>query len=208
MNSMIHRAIVNSLEKLMVEGSSDWFGLLDHIATGLSHPGVILDRRSKIGPSVATFRELSHDEIDRRSRLTGVLFSQIGLDNRWNWYKKTFCGDEYHSLRMMSEQTADFTGYFKDELKREITENPTEASLQDHDSSCHIIHFTGNLTWRTLIEYLRFMRDETYTTYSSRLRGTDQIIRVRTIMNDIDLPDMFNNERILQLTIPVDLAKK
>ena len=201
---MIHRAIVNSLEKLMVEGSSDWFGLLDHIATGLSHPGVILDRRSKIGPSVATFRELSHDEIDRRSRMTGVLFSQLGLDNRWNWYKKTFNDHEYHSDRMMSEQTADFIGYFKGELKREIIENPTEASLQDHDSSSHIIQFTGNLTWRTLIEYLRFLKDETSSSSNVRLRGTDQIIRVRTIMNEIDLPDMFNNERNLQVTQSVD----
>ena len=109
---------------------------------------------------------------------------------------------------MMSEQTADFIGYFKGELKREIIENPTEASLQDHDSSSHIIQFTGNLTWRTLIEYLRFLKDETSSSSNVRLRGTDQIIRVRTIMNEIDLPDMFNNERILQLTIPVDLAKK
>ena len=104
---------------------------------------------------------------------------------------------------MMSEQTADFIGYFKGELKREIIENPTEASLQDHESSSHIIHFTGNLKWRTLIEYLRFLKDETNTTSSVRLRGTDQIIRVRTIMNDIDLPEMFNNERNLQVTQPV-----
>jgi hypothetical protein len=203
MNQMIHRSIVNSLEKHVVEEGGDWFGILEHIATGLDHPGVIWDRRSKIGPSVASFRELSHDEIDRRSRLTGVLFSQLGLDNRWNWYKKTFNDHEYHSERMMSEQTADFIGYFKDELKREIIENPTEASLQDHESSSHIIHFTGNLKWRTLIEYLRFLKDETNTTSSVRLRGTDQIIRVRTIMNDIDLPEMFNNERNLQVTQPV-----
>jgi hypothetical protein len=193
MNQMIHRSIVNSLEKHVDEEGGDWFGILEHIATGLDHPGVIWDRRSKIGPSVASFRELSHDEIDRRSRLTGVLFSQLGLDNRWNWYKKTFNDHEYHSERMMSEQTADFIGYFKGELKREIIENPTEASLQDHESSSHIIHFTGNLKWRTLIEYLRFLKDETSS--SSNLRGTDQIIRTRTIMNDIDLPDMFNNER-------------
>ena len=203
MNQMIHRSIVNSLEKHVDEEGGDWFGILEHIATGLDHPGVIWDRRSKIGPSVASFRELSHDEIDRRSRLTGVLFSQLGLDNRWNWYKKTFNDHEYHSERMMSEQTADFIGYFKDELKREIIENPTEASLQDHESSSHIIHFTGNLKWRTLIEYLRFLKDETNTTSSVRLRGTDQIIRVRTIMNDIDLPEMFNNERNLQVTQPV-----
>jgi len=203
MNQMIHRSIVNSLEKLVDEEGGDWFGILEHIATGLDQPGVIWDRRSKIGPSVASFRELSHDEIDRRSRLTGVLFSQLGLDNRWNWYKKTFNDHEYHSERMMSEQTADFIGYFKGELKREIIENPTEASLQDHESSSHIIHFTGNLKWRTLIEYLRFLKDETNTTSSVRLRGTDQIIRVRTIMNDIDLPEMFNNERNLQVTQPV-----
>jgi hypothetical protein len=203
MNQMIHRSIVNSLEKHVDEEGGDWFGILEHIATGLDQPGVIWDRRSKIGPSVASFRELSHDEIDRRSRMTGVLFSQLGLDNRWNWYKNTFNDHEYHSERMMSEQTADFIGYFKDELKREIIENPTEASLQDHESSSHIIHFTGNLKWRTLIEYLRFLKDETNTTSSVRLRGTDQIIRVRTIMNDIDLPEMFNNERNLQVTQPV-----
>jgi hypothetical protein len=203
MNQMIHRSIVNSLEKHVDEEGGDWFGILEHIATGLDQPGVIWDRRSKIGPSVASFRELSHDEIDRRSRMTGVLFSQLGLDNRWNWYKNTFNDHEYHSERMMSEQTADFIGYFKDELKREIIENPTEASLQDHESSSHIIQFTGNLTWRTLIEYLRFLKDETNTTSSVRLRGTDQIIRVRTIMNDIDLPEMFNNERNLQVTQPV-----
>jgi hypothetical protein len=201
---MIHRAIVNSLEKLVVEEGGDWFGLLDHIATGLDQPGVIWDRRFKIGQSVASFRELSHDEIDRRSKLTGVLFSQLGLDNRWNWYKKTFNDHEYHSDRMMSEQTADFIGYFKGELKREIIENPTEASLQDHDPSSHIIQFTGNLTWRTLIEYLRFLKDETSSSSNARLRGTDQIIRVRTIMNEIDLPDMFNNERNLQVTQHVD----
>ena len=204
MNSMIHRAVVNSLENLVVEEGGDWFGLLDHIATDLSHPGVIWDRRFKIGQSVASFRELSHDEIDRRSRMTGVLFSQLGLDNRWNWYKKTFNDHEYHSDRMMSEQTADFIGYFKGELKREIIENPTEASLQDHDPSSHIIQFTGNLTWRTLIEYLRFLKDETSSSSNARLRGTDQIIRVRTIMNEIDLPDMFNNERNLQVTQSVD----
>jgi hypothetical protein len=98
------------------------------------------------------------------------------------------------------EEGGDFIGYFKGELKREIIENPTEASLRDHESSSHIIQFTGNLTWRTLIEYLRFLKDET----SSNLRGKDQIIRARTIMNDIDLPDMFNNERNLQVTQPVD----
>jgi hypothetical protein len=113
MNSMIHRAIVNSLEKLVVEEGGDWSEILDHIATGLDQPGVIRDRRFKIG---------------------------------------------------------------------------------------HIIQFTGNLTRRTLIEYLRFLKDET----SSNLRGKDQIIRTRTIMNDIDLPDMFNNERKLQVTQPVD----
>ena len=113
MNTMIHRAIVNSLEKLVVEEGGDWSEILDHIATGLDQPGVIWERRFKIG---------------------------------------------------------------------------------------HIIQFTGNLTWRTLIEYLRFLKDET----SSNLRGKDQIIRARTIMNDIDLPDMFNNERKLQVTQPVD----
>jgi hypothetical protein len=206
MNPMIHRAIVNSLEKLVVGEGGDWHELLVHIATGLDQPGVLWDRRFKVGSSVTSFRELSREEIDRRSRMTGVLFSQLGLDNRWNWYKKTFNDHEYHSDRMMSEQTADFIGYFKGELKREIIENPTEASLQDHESSSHIIQFTGNLTWRTLIEYLRFLKDETSSSSSFRLSGTDQIIRARTIMNEIDLPDMFNNERNLQVTQHVDPA--
>ena len=57
-----------------------------------------------------------------------------------------------------------------------------------------------------LLYYLRFLKDETSSSSSFRLSGTDQIIRARTIMNEINLPDMFNNERNLQVTQHVDPA--
>jgi len=194
MNYTIHAAIVYATEKVVVGHQSDWCATLRHISQELGDGGGVSDQtrrgRDKVSSDVRGFQSISQEQfIDTDKPLTEQR-------DKWLEYNMSIGGK-----RIMSEMTLDFIIHFKEGL---ILATPVpELQRCDEFKAAFSI---GNIIWRTFCEYLMFLREETNITTPLRPDGKTyievlqyKVNEIKSFMEGVDFPDMFNNEREMQL---------